>query len=362
MAIAHSDHSGDVRDAPLESASPLGNHQHGRMGRRPLAAETAAILSAHFGQRPFTTAEARTCGVSEERLRAAVRAGAVTRDRRGVFHARPADPPAYPRSVDEAAISMAHLLAGSTLSHDSAGRFQGLPVPLNSRAMGHITLPGARTRTAGSVRIHAQKLPPSHIKILREVRVTTPARTAIDIARGAKVPEGLICMDAALRRLVTSHVDDGTPVRMAVHDDLLVAAARHGIQSVLDDMAGCPGTGNARRALGLADPASESALESQSRGVLLEYGVPAPGCGYPIEGADGRVYWVDMAWESARVVGECDGLGKYTEAAILQREKLRQEALERAGWRVVRWTYADILRAPQRLVDRIMHALHRGPR
>ncbi len=332
------------------------------MGRRPLAAETAAVLSASFGNGPFTTAEARVSGVSEERLRAAVRAGAVIRDRRGVFHARPADAPAHPGSVDDAAISMAHLLAGSTLSHESAGRFQGLPVPLNSLAMGHITLPRARTRTAGSVRIHAQKLPPSHITILRGVRVTTPARTAIDIARGVPVPEGLICMDAVLRRLVASHGDDGTPVRMAVHDDLIVATARHGIQSVLDDMAGCPGTGHARKALRLADPASESALESQSRGVLMEYGVPAPDCGYPIEGADGRVYWVDMAWEDARVVGECDGLGKYTESAVLQREKLRQEALERAGWRVVRWTYADILRAPKRVVDRIGDALLRGPR
>ena len=332
------------------------------MGRRSLAAETAATLSVRFGPDPFTTAQARASGVSDDRLRAAVREGAVVRVRRGVLHVPPAGTPSPEEHADTAAIAMAHLLAGSALSHESAGRFHGLPVPLTSVAEGHITLPGGRARTAGRVRIHAQRLPGSHVSVVRGTRVTSLARTAIDIARTAKMPEALICMDGALRRLVLRDLDDPTVLRMAVHDDEHVDAARRTVECVLQDMTGWPGTRGARRALRLSAPAAESPLESQSRGVLLEHGVPGPECGYPVEGADGRLYWVDMAWGDARVIGECDGMGKYTDPAVLRREKLRQEALERAGWRVIRWTYADILRAPQRVVDRVVHALDQGHR
>lgn len=286
----------------------------------------------------------------------------MVRVRRGVLHVRPAATPSPEESADSAAVAMAHLLAGSALSHESAGRFHGLPVPLTPIAEGHITLSGARTRTAGRVRIHAQRLPGSHVSVVRETRVTSLARTAIDIARTVTMPEALICMDGVLRRLVLRHLDDPTALRMAVHEDESVDVARRTVECALQEMAGWPGTRSARRALRASDPAAESALESQSRGVLLEHGVPAPECGYPVEGADGRLYWVDMAWEGERVIGECDGLSKYTDPAILRREKLRQEALERAGWRVIRWTYTDILRAPQRVIDRVVHALDQGHR
>jgi len=42
---------------------------------------------------------------------------------------------------------------------------------------------------------------------------------------------------------------------------------------------------------------------------------------------------------------------------VLYREKLRQEAIEQAGWRVVRWTYNDILRSPLRVVERVVRAM-----
>ena len=113
------------------------------------------------------------------------------------------------------------------------------------------------------------------------------------------------------------------------------------------------------RALSLADPASESPLESQSRGVVLSRGIPPPICGAPVLGADGVTYWADMLWEDQRVIGECDGASKYTTPDVLWREKLRQESLEQAGWRVVRWTYADIQGNSAPLIVRLRRALAR---
>lgn len=48
-------------------------------------------------------------------------------------------------------------------------------------------------------------------------------------------------------------------------------------------------------------------------------------------------------WEGAGVIGEADGLGKYTEPDVLRAEKLRQEQLEARGFVVVRFTWADIV-------------------
>jgi very-short-patch-repair endonuclease len=164
-------------------------------------------------------------------------------------------------------------------------------------------------------------------------------------------------MDAVLRRNIDQASANSIPLRLAVHDPALIQAARLDVEGTLIGMQRWSGTRNAARALALADPAAESPLESESRGALLELGVPTPQCGYPIEGADGRVYWVDMAWHDGRVVGECDGLVKYADPTVLYREKLRQEALERAGSRVVRWTTADIRRRPTQVAARVLEAL-----
>ena len=60
------------------------------------------------------------------------------------------------------------------------------------------------------------------------------------------------------------------------------------------------------------------------------------------------------------VLGEADGRGKYTDPTVLYAEKTRQEALERAGWIVVRWTWDELARTPEVVVARIAAALERG--
>lgn len=58
----------------------------------------------------------------------------------------------------------------------------------------------------------------------------------------------------------------------------------------------------------------------------------------------------DFWWPGRRVVGEFDGLGKYTRAQpggrspaeVVVAEKLREDRLRDLGLRVVRWTWADL--------------------
>lgn len=334
------------------------------MGRRSLAQDTAEFLAGLFGPFPFTLHEATTAGLPVDRLYRAVRAGSVRRLSSGVYLATTEREEvaweSQARDSTNRARGAALALPGCAVSASSAALVQGLPVPLSGLALGHVTDPGGRAGMRRGVLVHSAALPQHHVTVIDGLRVTTPARTALDIARMASLPEALICMDAVLRRYIDQARECGLPLRMAVHDPALIEAARSRVATVLADMHGWPGTRRAHLALQLADPAAESALESESRGVLIERGVPRPECGFPIVGADGRTYWADMAWREGRVIGECDGLVKYADHRALYGEKLRQEAIENAGSRVIRWTRADIVRSPDRLAGRVLRALDEG--
>lgn len=339
------------------------------MGRRSLAQDTADFLARSFGSAPFSLHAATTAGISLDRLYRAVRAGRVRRLSSGIYvvrseHERITGEAAWEhqaRDSTERAKGAALTLPGCAVSATTAALMQGLPVPQGGLALGHITDPHGKSGLRRGVRVHSAALPPPHVTVIDGLRVTTPARTAIDIARAASLPEALICMDAVLRRYIDQAREDGLPLRMAVHDPVLIDAARALVWDALEDMHGWPGIRTARRALELADPAAESALESESRGVLIVRGVPRPVCGFPIEGADGRTYWADMAWRGGRIVGECDGLIKYTDPRALYEEKRRQEAIEDAGSRVIRWTRSEVVRSPDRLAQRVLRALDACP-
>ncbi len=324
------------------------------MTRRNLSAETATALQRHFGPAPFTAEQALAAGSTPGRLAAAVRSGTLVRMRRGVYAIGPdaaADAPLM--SASAAAL----ILPGAAVSHATAALVHGNPVPLGFAATAHVTQPGARVRSVGNVRVHRADLPEGHTAMQGHLLVTSPARTALDIARTASLPQALICIDAVMRSRVIGSTPPHLNPRLAVRDPRMRASAREELESLLADMQRWPGISVARRAVSLGDPAAESPLESESRGVFAESLLPLPECGVPVEGADGQVYWVDMLWREQRVIGECDGAMKYADPQALYREKLRQEALERAGWRVIRWGYADLLRHRSRLLERLGWAL-----
>ncbi|WP_150462265.1 hypothetical protein [Nesterenkonia ebinurensis] len=105
-----------------------------------------------------------------------------------------------------------------------------------------------------------------------------------------------------------------------------------------------------------ASPLSESPGESRSRALIHRMGFSAPSLQVPISSDRGQVR-VDFCWEGDKVIGEFDGRTKYVDEQMLNgrdpgevlfAEKLREDALRRAGWTVVRWTWDD-LNNPQRL-------------
>lgn len=107
------------------------------------------------------------------------------------------------------------------------------------------------------------------------------------------------------------------------------------------------------RGWNFADGASESPGESRSRAIIRELGFGDPSLQATIETAT-RQCRVDFCWEEERIIGEFDGRVKYFDSdtlrgrdprAVLSDEKDREDALRHAGWRVVRWTWADLDRS-----------------
>ena len=78
-----------------------------------------------------------------------------------------------------------------------------------------------------------------------------------------------------------------------------------------------------------------------------------------IRSSTGRYFRVDFLWEKEGVIGEADGLIKYSSPEALRAEKIRQEDLEVRGFQIVRWTLADMSANPERIIARISEALGR---
>lgn len=117
------------------------------------------------------------------------------------------------------------------------------------------------------------------------------------------------------------------------------------------------------RAWAFADGRSESPGESVSRALIAMLGFPAPSLQRTTV-TDSGSYRLDFCWQQQRVVGEFDGRLKYFDQEllggrdpreVLYREKLREDALRRAGWTVVRWGWPQ-LRRPRELAQRLVQA------
>jgi len=162
-----------------------------------------------------------------------------------------------------------------------------------------------------------------------DIRVTSVARTVVDLARTGSLHTAVAAADHALRDQLCSFDE------LMVEVDAVPPRVR--------------GRTTARLVGALADPLSMSAGESLSRVQMFLLNLPKPELQKEIRDAAGLVGFVDFGWEG--VVGEFDGKVKYRVAEgaspadageIVWREKEREDRLRRQV-RVARWTWAIAL-------------------
>ena len=182
----------------------------------------------------------------------------------------------------------------------------GLATPLNPhRSLAHT--PTDHVVPAQFLRQHGRLLVPD---------VTW---TSLQVARYQRLPGALIPLDAALRLGVT-------------RDDLLRA---------LPFLENWPGAKRLPLAIEHADAKSGSPLESWSRGLMVEHDIPSPLLQPKLRVA-GFTYYPDFLWREARLIGEADGRGKYSDPAEIENEKRRQARLQAEGYTLYRWGWPEV--------------------
>jgi hypothetical protein len=278
-------------------------------------------------------------------VRSAIEAGRLIRPHRGVLDVPLDDARTETRDLHVGRLRAALLVVAddAVVSHDSAAAVhrQWLPGPLCSTV--HLTQPGEPGRLAHDMRIHRSRLPAGLVTVVDGIPVTTIARTAVDVARGHRLPEALLVLDGAARRLAVDRFGvDEANLRDRRQRASLHAPVVGLLTAAYDSVRAWPGSVVVREALALVDLASESPLESRSRGWMVLEGLPRPELAYEVRGRSGTRYFADFAWPRLRVLGEADGSGKYGAdadgvTAALRRERRRQRDLEDAGWTFVRW-------------------------
>jgi very-short-patch-repair endonuclease len=298
-----------------------------------------------------------SAGCTRQMVRTQVASGRLVRVRHGVFVAAgawPAD------AVDQHLVrARAELVVhpDAVISHGSAALVWRLPHPGPAEwhdAPPSVTLPrggGARSGR-GPATHHVGSLPPSQVtRDGKGYAVTTVARTAVDLACSLSLPEQLVLLDAAGRRLVESLVA-GQARRVDYLRPSFVSAAMEPVTAAALSRRPC----SLARAISLTVPARESVAESLSAGHLHLAGLAAPEFQHRIRTSQGDVF-PDFYWPGLNLVGEVDGKVKYADPTAYEREKMREQALRDLGYRMVRWTAREIMLSPDVVVERVARAL-----
>ena len=142
----------------------------------------------------------------------------------------------------------------------------------------------------------------------------------------------------------------------------MVTVTVTGVESALDDVArkGRSGAGVLRqvldeRALGTARP--DSLLESRMARLLRAHGLPPAVFQFEVHRNGRFVARLDFAYPAIRLAIEVDAFDSHSSPRALQHDLRRQNALVALGWTVLRFTWADVVRRPERVAAEIHSVL-----
>lgn len=202
----------------------------------------------------------------------------------------------------------------------------------------HVLQPqDSRLRSADGLVVHRRDGAP--LAVVNGRPATTPAWTAVEVARSLKRPRALATLDAALRSDTCSRAELWRAAQQQ--------AGRRGIVAV-------------RELIPLADARSESPMESEARLAMIDGGLPIPELQYEIIDGNGELRRVDFAWPEQRLAVEYDGLDWHSSPEAMRRDRRRTAALLDVGWTVIAIVFQDVRYRATEFVARIDAQLRRA--
>lgn len=268
--------------------------------------------------------------MSHKMLRSHVRAGTLVRVWHGAYALHPPD--IFER------LAALDLIAGKPIvaCMNTAAALHGFDTEPDDSI--HVLDPGIRMRPNPQLKVHQRVGAP--LKRARGRLATAPAWTAVELARTLRRPRALAVLDAALH--------SGACTR----DDLTAS---------VHEQQGRRGIVNVRELLSYADGRAESAMESETRLVFIDGGLPLPELQYEIVDKCGKRWRVDFAWPAAKVAAEYDSAEWHANPDAFKHDRMKTARLQECGWISIPVVVDDVRRHPTDLVARVFTHLDRPP-
>lgn len=288
-----------------------------------------------FGDRAFTTSEARQAGVGVRRLRHR----RLSRPFRGVRAAR------EPTTVLELCHAYEAKMADHEFfSHVTSAVLHDVRLPLALERRMELDVAVVRPRRAPrDARVHGHHLVdrPSLVVERRGVRTANEIETLchlaavltddeLVVAAESHLPPRRLTSTARLERVVTAFNDSDR------HLSRRLARAAPRIRV-----------------------GSRSAQETRARLLLVGAGLPEPLINHLWTGPDGSTTEGDLVYLQERVWIEVEGDQHRTDRRQWRNDVVRYERLTDLGWRVVRISADDLVLRPLETVERVRRALAR---
>lgn len=299
----------------------------------------AAIQFAVDNAGLITTSEALALGVTQRMLTSRVESGVLVRLEHGLY-SLPGT-----ATTETADLAAACRKLGAVVSHHSAARHHGLSgIPYSPPT---VTVPYRHSKSFPGVRVHqSTDIDPSHLMAFAGVHMTIPARTIVDLA-------------AVLHpKRLEAIVDNGLAATVFTLDELghtFSELARRGkpgvaaLRGIIDGRSG-------------EYVAPESELERRLIEIVEQGGFPEPVRQFKpkwLAPTNGRV---DLAYPDKRLVIEGDSRRWHLLEGAFQIDRERDRKAQLAGWRVLRFSWREIVDTPDIVETDIRRALHMGTR
>lgn len=265
--------------------------------------------------RVFTWQEAAAAGVRSPRLRELVATGLLIRLAKGLYAVA-----GLPLTVERRARALALVLPPSAVATDETAAWlhgvdlfrgldaDGLPYLSFFQAGAHDRL---RNRAVSS---GSRQLEPQDVRVVHGVPVTTPLRTALDLARLRRADRAIGALDGLLR---------------------LGEFSRQDLLDELGRFKGYRGVVQARALVPLASPLSESPAESKLRYEWMVSGVqPKPEPQILVDNPFGGPPWaLDLGVRRLRYGVEYDGKDFHATPEQRERDRRKRDHLrDEEGW------------------------------
>jgi predicted transcriptional regulator of viral defense system len=263
-----------------------------------------------------TTAQLVAAGIGPRGIAGRVRDGRLRRLHRGVFLFGPLTGP-WTRE-------MAAVLAcgeGAVVGYQAAGALWRIRPPWHGPIDVIVT---RHPRPGPKIRIHRARLDVRETRRREGIPVTSPARTLLDLA--AVVDE----------RDLARALNEAQVLRLVTPQELAQIIGR-----------GRPGSAALRAQLEAQNEPSLTRSEAEIAFLELVHdaGLPPPETNVTVLGHE-----VDFLWRAQKLIVEVDGFAFHSSRQAFERDRRRDARLQAAGFRVIRFTYLQIVNEPTTIV------------